>query len=84
MLTRQNIMFGSHEGPWNHSFRVEHKLGPRLKVVGLIDPDRARAENVLKKKCESFVKSAYENTAVYSSIDDYYKKQQASGASDPK
>lgn len=52
------INFGSPEGPWNHSFRLEHKLGPRLKVIALIDPVTENAENVLKKKRESFVLSA--------------------------
>ncbi|KZT42091.1 NAD binding dehydrogenase [Sistotremastrum suecicum HHB10207 ss-3] len=68
-----NIMFGSDEGPWNHSFRFEHKLGPRLKVVALIDPAVDRAKSVLQKKCESFVKSAYENTKIYKTIDEFAK-----------
>ncbi|KAH8833804.1 putative oxidoreductase C terminal-domain-containing protein [Flagelloscypha sp. PMI_526] len=68
-----NIMFGSPEGPWNHSFRLEHKLGPRLKVVALIDPAIERAANVLQKKCDSFVKSAYENTRVFKTIQDFIK-----------
>lgn len=66
-----NIMFGSDEGPWNHSFRFEHKLGPRLKVVALIDPAVERAQAVLQKKCDSFVVSAYQNTRIYKSLDDY-------------
>ncbi|CAL1704541.1 unnamed protein product [Somion occarium] len=66
-----NIMFGSDEGPWNHSFRFEHKLGPRLKVVALIDPAIERATTVLQKKCESFVRSAYENTRVFKTLEDY-------------
>jgi predicted dehydrogenase len=57
-----NIMFDSPEGPWNHSFRFEHKLGPRLKVIALIDPAIERAHAALKKKCESFVVSAYQDT----------------------
>jgi hypothetical protein len=65
-------MFGSHEGPWNHSFRLEHKLGPRLKVQALIDPNVERARAVLADKCQSFVVSAYKNTKVYKTIDDYY------------
>ena len=28
ILGAGNINFGSDEGPWNHSFRLEHKLGP--------------------------------------------------------
>jgi len=68
-----NIMFGSDEGPWNHSFRLEHKLGPRLKVVALIDPAIDRARAVLKKKCDSFVISAYQDTRVFKSLDEFVK-----------
>jgi len=66
-----NIMFGSDEGPWNHSFRFEHKLGPRLKVVALIDPAVERAQAVLQKKCESFVVSAYHETRIFKSLDEF-------------
>ncbi|EPT06209.1 hypothetical protein FOMPIDRAFT_1021223 [Fomitopsis schrenkii] len=68
-----NIMFGSDEGPWNHSFRFEHKLGPRLKVVALIDPAIDRATAVLQKKCDTFVRSAYEGTRVFKTLDDFVK-----------
>ncbi|KAI8998604.1 putative oxidoreductase C terminal-domain-containing protein [Trametes punicea] len=68
-----NIMFGSDEGPWNHSFRLEHKLGPRLKVVAIIDPAIERATAVLQKKCETFVRSAYENTRVYKTLEDFVR-----------
>lgn len=68
MIGAGNIMFGSDEGPWNHSFRFEHKLGPRLKVVALIDPAQDRAEAVLAGKRASFVESAYRDTKVYPSI----------------
>ncbi|WFD26270.1 hypothetical protein MNAN1_001247 [Malassezia nana] len=66
-----NINFGSDEGPWNHSFRLEHKLGPRLKVVALIDPSAERAKSVLKTKCQSFVLSAYKDTIVHPSFKSY-------------
>ncbi|KIJ44101.1 hypothetical protein M422DRAFT_228745 [Sphaerobolus stellatus SS14] len=68
-----NIMFGSDEGPWNHSFRLEHKLGPRLKVVALIDPAVERARAVLQKKRASFVVSAYQDTRIFKSLDEYVK-----------
>ncbi|KAF9480106.1 hypothetical protein BDN70DRAFT_877991 [Pholiota conissans] len=68
-----NIMFGSDEGPWNHSFRFEHKLGPRLKVVALIDPAIERATAVLQKKCESFVISAYQDTRVFKTFEDFVR-----------
>lgn len=66
-----NIMFGSDEGPWNHSFRFEHKLGPRLKVVALIDPAVERAKSVLAMKCDTFVRSAYENTRVCKTLQEF-------------
>lgn len=66
-----NINFGSDEGPWNHTFRLEHKLGPRLKVVALIDPSVERAQKVLKTKCESFVLSAYKDTTIYRTFEEY-------------
>ncbi|KAG6333963.1 hypothetical protein ID866_5131 [Astraeus odoratus] len=68
-----NIMFGSDEGPWNHSFRFEHKLGLRLKVVAIVDPAIERANAVLKKKCDSFVVSAYQNTRVFKTLEDFVK-----------
>ncbi|KAG2054765.1 hypothetical protein BDR06DRAFT_377318 [Suillus hirtellus] len=68
-----NIMFGSDEGPWNHSFRFEHKLGLRLKVVALIDPAIERATAVLQKKCDSFVISAYQATRVFKTLEDFVK-----------
>lgn len=49
------------------------KLGPRLKVVALIDPAVDRAQAVLQKKCESFVVSAYKDTRIYKSLDDFIK-----------
>jgi len=66
-------MFGSDEGPWNHSFRFEHKLGRRLKVVALIDPAIERATAVLQKKCDSFVVSAYQDTRVFKTLEDFVK-----------
>lgn len=56
----------------SHSFRLEHKLGPRLKVPALIDPSVARAEKVLEGKRASFVESAYRDTKVYKTIEDYH------------
>ena len=57
----------------SHSFRFEHKLGPRLKVVALIDPSTARADRVLDGKRQSFVESAYRDTLVFKTIEDYYQ-----------
>src|ERR1700729_1894032 len=62
---RQNSVF--------HSHLYCSKLGPRLKVVALIDPAIDRARAVLKKKCESFVISAYQDTRVFKSLDEFIK-----------
>jgi predicted dehydrogenase len=58
------------------TFTLSHpssKLGPRLKVVALIDPAIDRATAVLGKKCETFVRSAYENTRVFKTLEDFVK-----------
>ncbi|KAJ9096332.1 hypothetical protein QFC21_005152 [Naganishia friedmannii] len=103
MIGAGNIMFGSDEGPWNtkssrisflqkiyiysHSFRFEHKLGPRLKVVGLIDPNVERSQAVLDGKRASFVESAYRDTKVFQTIEDFQaqmtKKTEPRGTSHP-
>ncbi|KAK4052940.1 hypothetical protein OIO90_004064 [Microbotryomycetes sp. JL221] len=44
------INFGSPEGPWNHSLRVERTFGAKLQVCGIIDPDTDRARNQIKSK----------------------------------
>ncbi|KAG6878738.1 hypothetical protein C0993_011553 [Termitomyces sp. T159_Od127] len=49
------------------------KLGRRLKVVALIDPAIERATAVLQKKCDSFVVSAYQDTRVFKSLEDFVK-----------
>ena len=47
------------------------KLGPRLKVVALIDPAIERAAAILQTKCNNFVRSAYENTRVCKTLDEF-------------
>ncbi|GJN94732.1 hypothetical protein Rhopal_007823-T1 [Rhodotorula paludigena] len=44
------INFGTVEGPWNHSLRVENTFGASLDVVGIIDPDVVRAEKQIALK----------------------------------
>lgn len=65
-----NINFGSPEGPWNHSKRVEMKFGTRLNVVGIVDPNGAKAELELKKKRESFVATAYAKTKLFNNVEE--------------
>ncbi|GAA5939118.1 hypothetical protein JCM1841_003360 [Sporobolomyces salmonicolor] len=66
-----HINFGGHTGPWDHSFRLEHKLGPRLKVVAIIDPATSVAQAVLDRKRNSFVVSAYAETRICASLDEF-------------
>ena len=47
------------------------KLGPRLKVVALVDPAIERAASILQTKCDTFVKSAYENTRICKNLDEF-------------
>lgn len=49
------------------------KLGPRLKVVGLIDPNIERAAAALEKKCESFVVTAYQDTHICKTLADFIR-----------
>lgn len=42
-------------------------------MVALIDPSIERATAVLQKKCESFVVSAYQDTRVFKSFEEYLK-----------
>ncbi|BGP45782.1 hypothetical protein JCM10450v2_001612 [Rhodotorula kratochvilovae] len=66
-----NINFGSDEGPWDHSFRLENRLGPRLKVIAIIDPAEAVAKKRLDVKRSSFVEMAYRDTRICPSLDDF-------------
>jgi predicted dehydrogenase len=68
-LTVPHYRYESLKAHTTHS-----KLGPRLKIVALIDPNVERAKAVLKMKCETFVRPAYENTGVYRSLDDFIQQ----------
>ncbi|OLL24696.1 hypothetical protein NEOLI_003179 [Neolecta irregularis DAH-3] len=73
------INFGSAEGPWNHSFRFEHKLGPRLCVQTIVDPAISTSEIVLNNKRASFVEKAYRDTITHQSIPKYIEASKNSG-----
>lgn len=47
------------------------KLGPRLKVIAVIDPAVERAQKVIQSKCDSFVVSAYQDTRLFATFDDF-------------
>lgn len=42
-------------------------------MVALIDPAVERAAAVLQHKCETFVRSAYEKTRIFKTLDDFVK-----------
>ncbi|KAI0662319.1 putative oxidoreductase C terminal-domain-containing protein [Cubamyces menziesii] len=62
------INFGSVEGPWNHTLRLERILGARLRVIALIDVDGARAKAAIDAKLASPASSAYANCKVYPTV----------------
>ena len=86
MEVRQATMWPIREADeiLSHSFRFEHKLGPRLKVVALIDPSVARAEKVLEGKRQSFVETAYRETQVFRTIEDYHAALKGSKGPQPQ
>ncbi len=57
----------------SHSKRLEQILGPRLKVIGLIDPSLVRAQSVLQAKSQAFSAPAYADTKIFESIQDAVK-----------
>lgn len=65
------INFGSPEGPWNHSIRLEKKLGERLQVVALVEPFEQVSADVLKMKRASPASAAYKDTAVYTTVEEF-------------
>ncbi len=50
---------------------LRSKLGPRLKVIAVIDPSIDRAQAALQRKCDSFVVSAYQETRIYRNFDEF-------------
>lgn len=62
------INFGSVEGPWNHSLRLERKLGDRLRVVALVDPDISRAKAAIEYKLAGLTAKAYQDCHAYATV----------------
>ncbi|GAA5828530.1 hypothetical protein JCM11251_000837 [Rhodosporidiobolus azoricus] len=63
------INFGSPEGPWNHSLRLERSFGDGLNVLGIIDPDTTRAKQQIQLKASAGV-AGYSSAATWSTPDD--------------
>ncbi|OCH91615.1 hypothetical protein OBBRIDRAFT_818698 [Obba rivulosa] len=62
------INFGSVEGPWNHTLRLERKLSSRLRVIALVDPDTARAKSALEGKLASGAAPSYTRCRIFPTI----------------
>ncbi|OCF39521.1 NAD binding dehydrogenase [Kwoniella heveanensis CBS 569] len=77
-------MFGTPEGPWNLTRRIEAKLGPRLKVDAVIEVNPPRAEEALKIKRESFVRDAYKDTVILPSVGEFRKRVDEGKAKEPR
>jgi len=60
------VNFGSPEGPWNHAKRLERIGG--VKVVGIADPDVARAQKIIDGKLETQYKDMYQDAKVRSTF----------------
>lgn len=77
-------MFGTTEGPWNIASRVEYRLGPRLKVLGVVDPNKTRVGATLQKKAGSLVGSAYKDTPVFGSVEEFITAAHSGSVKVPK
>ncbi|KAI9057498.1 hypothetical protein FKP32DRAFT_1637749 [Trametes sanguinea] len=63
------INFGSVEGPWNHTLRLEQILGPRLRVVALVDIDGSRAKAAIDAKLASpATAGAYSDCKIFPTV----------------
>ena len=62
------IVFGNDWVRWNHSAHLERALGPRLRVVGIVDPNRERFDWVMNRKDTSLAKDCYASTQHYTSV----------------
>lgn len=67
------INFGTPEGPWNHSERLEKLLGERLRVLIIIDPIVSLAQKRIEEKLISgyqHVRNAYSQTQCFATIEE--------------
>lgn len=64
------INFGSTEGPWNHTARLETLLGSNLRIIGIIDPDIERAQKAIDDKLlqPTEVQMAWKDTKTFKNI----------------
>jgi len=72
--THPQAMFGTTEGPWNMTKRLEAKVGSRLIVDAIIEVDPPRAEAALKLKAESPSAKYYEKTVILPDVKAFVDK----------
>ncbi|KZW01227.1 hypothetical protein EXIGLDRAFT_745214 [Exidia glandulosa HHB12029] len=66
-----NVMFGSPEGAWNQALRWEQKLGARLNMLAIVDPDLPRVQRTLDgKRGDASLRNSYANTEAFSAVAD--------------
>ncbi|BGP20860.1 hypothetical protein JCM10213_008105 [Rhodosporidiobolus nylandii] len=63
------INFGTTEGPWNHSLRLERIFGENLMILGIIDPLVDRAREQLDRKIAAGV-PGYASAATWATPDE--------------
>ncbi|ODO11709.1 hypothetical protein I350_00493 [Cryptococcus amylolentus CBS 6273] len=84
MIGAGYAMFGTPEGPWNISRKLENRLGPRLKVDAVIEINGPRAETALTLKRESFVHEAYNDTVVLPDVEEFKRRVEAGILKEPR
>lgn len=62
------INFGSVEGPWNHSARLEAILGTRLQVFAVVDPNVQLCRQRIIEREASHHGAAWQDTVVAESL----------------
>ena len=63
------INFGSPEGLWNHSARLEAILGARLRVLSIVDPDETRSQQrIAERQASSPVPLAWAATQAHRDV----------------
>lgn len=70
------IAFGNDWVKWNHSAHLEHGLGSRLSVVGIIDPSKERFDWVMGRKRNSLAKDCYVKTRHYTTLQQAARERQ--------
>lgn len=80
-----SINFGTTEAGWNHSTRLEKKLGRRLNVLGIVDQDEERAQKIIaQKRSEHGGSDAYAATRVFSNLSEVKDQLGALGKGMPR